>query len=80
MWMQSKGKSGKWLYFITIFRMEYLWFGRSRSGVGAGVGVDIFKPESESESLEICRLRSPDVFGYVTSTCPFSTIDPFRVR
>ena len=37
--------------------------GRSRSGVGAGVGVDIFRPESESEleSLEIRRLRSPAV-------------------
>ena len=33
--------------------------GRRRSGVAAGVGVDIFRPESESESLEILRLRSP---------------------
>ena len=33
--------------------------GRSRSGVGVGVGVNIFRPESDSESLKIRRLRSP---------------------
>ena len=55
-WIQSKGRSRKWLYHIVIFRMELFFSGRSRSGVGAGVGVDIFRLESESEleSLEIC--------------------------
>ena len=45
--------------------MEYLLLGRRRSGVGAGVGVDIFRPESEleSESLKICRLRSPGMYN-----------------
>ena len=37
--------------------MEYLLLHQSRSGVR--VGVDIFSPESELESLKICRLRSP---------------------
>ena len=36
--------------------------GRGGNGVGVGVGIDIFEPESvsESESLEIRPLRSPD--------------------
>ena len=44
---------------IAIFRIKQLLLGRGQSGIGAGVGVDIFKPESELESLEIRRLRSP---------------------
>ena len=41
--------------------MELSLLRLSRRGVGAGVGVDIFSQESESqlESLEIRRLRSP---------------------
>ena len=60
-WIQSKGKSGKWLRHIALFRMEYLLLGRSRSGARAGVGVDIFRrdPELESESPKIRHLRSP---------------------
>ena len=56
-----KTENRKWLHHIAIFRMELFLLGRSRSGVGAGVGVDIFRPESESEleSPEIRRLRSP---------------------
>ena len=43
--------------------MEQLLLERSRSGVGAGVGVDIFRLESESdpESLNVRRLRSPEL-------------------
>ena len=33
--------------------------GRSRRGIGVGVGVDILRPDSELESLNIRRLRSP---------------------
>ena len=59
--MLSKMKSRKRLHHVALFRIEYLLLAGSRSGVGGGVGVDIFRPESESESelLEICRLRSP---------------------
>ena len=57
--MQLEVKSRKWLYHIALFRMKYLFSGRSRSGVGVGVEVDIFRHESESESLKIRRLRSP---------------------
>ena len=51
--------------------MEYILFGRSRSGVVVGIGVDIFSPESESESesLKVRRLRSPAIntaHGWIT--------------
>ena len=42
-------------------KMENLLLGLSRRGIGVGVGVDIFRPESES--LKICRFRSPDKLG-----------------
>ena len=43
--------------------MEKLLLDRSRFEIGVEVGVDIFRLESESESLEILRLRSPDQKG-----------------
>ena len=57
--MQSKAKSRKWSHHIALFGIEYLLIGRSRSGVRLGIGVGIVRPESESESLKIRRLRSP---------------------
>ena len=60
-WVQSKGKSRKFLHHIVILRMELFLLGRSRSGVRPAVGIDIFRPESELElgSLKKRRLRSP---------------------
>ena len=46
--------------------MEYLLLSWSRSGVRVGVRVEIFRPESESKSLKIRRLRSP---GYTIYNC-----------
>ena len=77
--MQSKVKSRKWLYHIALFNMEYPLLGRSRRGVGAGVAVDIFRPESESESLEIHRLRSPALRGRVRSGTQKSLVLERRV-
>ena len=41
---------------IAILRMEQLLLGWIRSGIEVGFSVDMFRPELESESLEIRRL------------------------
>ena len=45
-WVQSKGKSGKWLHHIVVFRMELFL-------------LLVVEAESKLESPEIRRLRSP---------------------
>ena len=57
-----KMKIKKWPHRIALFKTEQLLLGRIQNGIGVGVSVNIFWPESESESLEIRRLRSPDCY------------------
>ena len=57
--IQSNGKARKWAADNAVL-MGCLLSGRSRSGVEVGVGVDTLRSDSESESLKIRRLRSPD--------------------
>ena len=55
----NRGEIKKMATSYCFFSMEWIPSVRpSRSGVGVGVVVDIFRPESESESLKICRLRN----------------------
>ena len=56
-----KRKTKKMATSDCYFQNGIVLVRRSRSGIGDGVGVDISRLESESEleSLEIRRLRSP---------------------
>ena len=56
--VQPRGKSGKWLHHCSFWDGIPLVRSESKRS-GVRVGVDIFRPQSESESLKIRRLRSP---------------------
>ena len=58
-WTRSKVKLRNCLHHIAVFGMEYIFLGKSRSGVGVGADISRLRSESELESLTIRRLGSP---------------------